>query len=101
MHNGNLSFVSAHGRPYEIAPVYDMLPMAFRPGSSGNLPNSLNSANLQSCIPPTTWRLALDLADAYLARMRADSRFTEGWMPCMAALGRHVEDARQRIGRLG
>ena len=101
MHNGNLSFVSAHGRPYEIAPAYDMLPMAFRPGSSGNLPNSLNSANLQSCIPPTTWRLALDLADAYLARMRADSRFTEGWMPCMAALGRHVEDARQRIGRLG
>jgi hypothetical protein len=101
MHNGNLSFVSAHGRPYEIAPAYDMLPMAFRPGSSGNLPNSLNAANLQSCIPPTTWRLALDLADAYLARMRADSRFTEGWMPCMAALGRHVEDARQRIGRLG
>jgi len=101
MHNGNLSFVSAHGRPYEIAPAYDMLPMAFRPGSSGNLPNSLNSANLQSCIPPTTWRLALDLADAYLARMRADGRFTEGWMPCMAALGRHVEDARQRIGRLG
>ena len=101
MHNGNLSFVSAHGRPYEIAPAYDMLPMAFRPGSSGNLPNSLNAANLQSCIPPTTWRLALDLADAYLARMRVDSRFTEGWMPCMAALGRHVEDARQRIGRLG
>lgn len=101
MHNGNLSFVSEHGRPYEIAPAYDMLPMAFRPGSGGNLPNSLNSANLQSCIPPVTWRQALDLAEAYLARMRADGRFTEGWMPCMAALGRHVEDARQRIGRLG
>ena len=101
MHNGNLSFVSEHGRPYQIAPAYDMLPMAFRPGSGGNLPDGLNSANLQSCIPPAAWRQALELAEAYLAKARADDRFTEGWMPCMAALGRHVEDARQRIGRLG
>ncbi|MBK9325340.1 MAG: type II toxin-antitoxin system HipA family toxin YjjJ [Hydrogenophilales bacterium] len=101
MHNGNLSFVSEHGKPYQLAPAYDMLPMAFRPGSGGHLPDSLNSANPQSCVPPVGWRRALDLAEAYLARMRADGRFTEGWMPCVAALGRHVEDARQRIGRLG
>lgn len=101
MHNGNLSFVSDHGRPYGIAPAYDMLPMAFRPGSGGNLPDSLNPANLQPCIAPATWRQALDLAEAYLARMRADGRFMAGWGPCLDALGRHVEDARQRIGRLG
>lgn len=101
MHNGNLSFVSEQGRPYSIAPAYDMLPMAFRPGSGGNLPDSLNPANLQPCVPPATWRQALGLAEAYLARMRVDGGFTEGWMPCLAALGRHVEDARQRIGRLG
>lgn len=101
MHNGNLSFVSEQGRPYDIAPAYDMLPMAFRPGSGGNLPDNLNPANLQSCVPPATWRQALDLAEAYLARMRADDRFTRGWLPCMAALERHVEDARQRIARLG
>jgi hypothetical protein len=101
MHNGNLSFVSEHGRPYEIAPAYDMLPMAFRPGSGGNLPDSLNSANLLSCISSAIWRQALDLAETYLANMRSDGRFTEGWGPCMVALRRHVEDARQRIGRLG
>jgi len=100
MHNGNLSFVADHGRPYEIAPAYDMLPMAFRPGSGGNLPDSLNSANLRSCITPVTWRQALDLAEAYLAKIRADGRFTEGWAPCVFALARHVEDARQKIGRL-
>jgi hypothetical protein len=100
MHNGNLSFVSEHGRPYRIAPAYDMLPMAFRPGSGGQLPDSLNPANLQSCVPPAAWRRASVLAEAYLDTMRGDGRFTTGWVPCLAALGRHVEDARQRIGRL-
>jgi hypothetical protein len=101
MHNGNLSFVSDHGRPYEIAPSYDMLPMAFMPGNGGNLPDSLNPANLRSCITPATWQHALGLAETYLKRMREDGRFTEGWVPCMHAFGQHIEDARQRIGRLG
>ena len=100
MHNGNLSFVSEQGRPFEMAPAYDMLPMAFRPGMGGNLPDSLNSANLLPGITPSTWRQALELAEAFLVRMRAEGRFTEGWVPCVAALGRHVEDARQKIGRL-
>lgn len=97
----NLSFVSEQGRPYEIAPSYDMLPMAFRPSSGGNLPDSLNSASLLPCITTATWRQALDLAETYLTRLRADGRFTEGWQPCMVALARHVEGARQRIARLG
>jgi hypothetical protein len=101
MHNGNLSFISERGRPYEIAPAYDMLPMAFRPGSGGNLPDKLSSANLLSCINPGTWRQALDLAESYLAKMREDDRFTAGWVPCVIAMGQHVEDARQRMGRLG
>jgi hypothetical protein len=100
MHNGNLSFVAEQGRPFEIAPAYDMLPMAFRPGISSNLPDSLNSANLLPGITPSTWRQALELAEACLASMRAEGRFSEGWAPCVAALGRHVEDARQKIGRL-
>lgn len=101
MHNGNLSFVSDHGRPYGIAPSYDMLPMAFRPGNGGNLPDSLNPANLQSHVNSATWRQALGLAETYLDKMREDARFTVGWVPCLDALGRHVEDARQRIARLG
>ena len=101
MHNGNLSFVAEQGRPYKIAPAYDMLPMAFRPGTGGNLPDSLNSANLQTCVSPATWRLVLGLAEAYLAKLRADGRFTAGWGPCMVALELHVEGARQGIGRLG
>lgn len=100
MHNGNLSFVAEQGKPYEMAPAYDMLPMAFRPGSGGDLPDSLNRALLPSCIPLPAWRQALVLAESYLARMGAQAGCTPGWMPCLAALRRHVEDARQSVARL-
>lgn len=38
MHPGNLSFVTDSGRPYELAPAYDMRPIAFAPRSSSELP---------------------------------------------------------------
>ena len=37
MHQGNLSFLRITQRPVMLAPLYDMLPMAFAPASSGNL----------------------------------------------------------------
>lgn len=101
MHNGNLSFISEHGRPYHLAPAYDMLPMAFRPLASGTLPDSLPAARLHSSVSAETWRQALSLADLFTERMRGDERFSSEWDPCADALTRHIEDARLRIGRLG
>jgi hypothetical protein len=101
MHNGNLSFIADHDRPYEIAPSYDMLPMAFKPGNSGHLPDRLIPANLHACIPSAIWRQTLGMADTYLDAMQQDVRFTEGWRPCQAALARHIAEARLRIERLG
>lgn len=101
MHNGNLSFVSEHGRPYQLAPAYDMLPMAFRPLSSGTLPDSLPTARLHPSVQAEAWRKALALADDFIGRMNADERFSTDWKPCAEALARHVEDARAKIGRLG
>jgi hypothetical protein len=101
MHNGNLSFLSEHGRPYQLAPAYDMLPMAFRPLSSGTLPDSLPAARLHPSVHADTWRQALGLADEFIRRMNADGRFSNNWKPCTDALARHVEDARAKIGRLG
>ena len=101
MHNGNLSFVSEHGRPYQLAPAYDMLPMAFRPLSSGTLPDSLPAARLHPSVQADTWRQALRLAAEFIRRMNADGRLSEDWKPCAAALVQHIEDARAKIGRLG
>lgn len=101
MHNGNLSFVSEHGRPYQLAPAYDMLPMAFRPLSSGALPHNLPSARLHPSVPPETWRQALALANEFIGRLNGDARFSDDWRPCVDALVQHIEDARVKIGRLG
>lgn len=38
MHYGNISLFLNEKRPLALAPVYDMLPMAYRPGLEGRLP---------------------------------------------------------------
>ena len=50
MHAGNLSWVSEHGRPYNIAPAYDMTPMAFAPSNSGKLPNTVPAMTLHASV---------------------------------------------------
>jgi hypothetical protein len=56
MHHGNLSFISAHGRPYHLAPAYDMLPMGFAPKSGGGMVNTLRPASLPEVIEGDTAR---------------------------------------------
>ncbi len=101
MHNGNLSFVAEHGRPYQLAPAYDMLPMAFAPRSGGALPDSLPAARLHPGIHTETWHMAIALADEFIMNMERDGRLSDGWAPCARALVQHFEEARKRIGRLG
>ncbi len=46
MIGNNLSLISEHGRPYSIAPAYDMTPMAFAPRSGGGLTDALSEATI-------------------------------------------------------
>lgn len=101
MHPGNLSFVTDSGRPYQLAPAYDMLPMAFAPRSSGELPATLPAAGFDSQISTAQWRQALALAQTYLGRLNSEADFTSGFGECLSALARHLQTAAERIGRLG
>lgn len=101
MHNGNLSFISEQGRPYEIAPSYDMTPMAFAPRSSGGLPDTLSAANIQASVPNETWRRAEILAQAFYTRIIATPGFSHRFGPCITALKQHIASASAKIGRLG
>ena len=101
MHHGNLSFVSAPGRPYALAPAYDMLPMGFQPRSGGALTDTLPAATLHASVGPAVWMRALTLATAYLARLTAEGRFTPRFAPCLGSLAAHLVDARRKIERLG
>ncbi len=101
MHSGNLSFVSEHGRPYSLAPAYDMTPMAFAPRSGGGLPDTIAEATIHASVPNETWRRAEELARLFLARVLASPGFSNRFEPCIDALERHINTAGTKIGRLG
>ena len=100
MHAGNLSFVSEHGRPYQLAPAYDMLPMGFAPKSGGEIPASLSPAKLHPYISPTIWRTAENVARTYVGTLRNETGFSESFQPCISALETHIETASAVIARL-
>ena len=101
MHNGNLSFIAADGRPHDLAPAYDMTPMAFAPRSGGGLPDTLAEAGIHASVGNSGWRQARQLATIFLARVMADARFSDRFKPCISALAQHIEAAGVKIERLG
>lgn len=101
MHHGNLSFISSHGRPYHLAPAYDMLPMGFAPKSGGGMVNTLRPAMLLDAITGEIWHESLELAERFYALISDCNRFSASFAPCVAALRAHLDEARSRISRLG
>jgi Uncharacterized protein related to capsule biosynthesis enzymes len=101
MHHGNLSFISCHGRPYQLAPAYDMLPMGFAPKTGGEIVNTLRPATLLDAISGEIWQEALMLAENFFALASESSRFSDNFGQCLAALRSHLDEARSRIARLG
>lgn len=100
MHAGNVSFIGAHGRPYQLAPAYDVLPMAFAPRSGGAVNNTLPPASLTATVNGDTWREALRLAEIFFATVHECNGFSAGFTPCIEALRRHIDEAASRIARL-
>lgn len=100
MHGGNLSFVSEHGRPFHMAPAYDMTPMAFAPSSSGKLPSIVPALSLHASVHNDHWRLAQSMAQSYLAALQACPDFSADFEVCMAALAAHLDNASAQISRL-
>ncbi len=101
MHTGNISFVSEHGRPYDLAPAYDMLPMGFAPKSGGGIPTTLLEATIHADIPPEVWTRAAQVAQRYLEHLRNEQRFSTAFQPCIEALADHIQTALGKIARLG
>ena len=100
MHYGNLSFVSEHGRPFELAPAYDMTPMAFAPTSSGRIPDAIPSIMLNSCVRNENWRRAKQMAHQYLDSLRATNGFNAEFQTCIDALSTHLDSVAAQIARL-
>ena len=99
MHGGNLSFMS-EGRPYQLAPAYDMTPMAFAPTAGGDLVQRELVLNVGNDVPAQAWHQALPLAQEFVGRLRACDALSEGFQPCMALLTARMAEAGDRIARL-
>ncbi|MCB1898545.1 HipA domain-containing protein [Cognatazoarcus halotolerans] len=100
MHAGNLSFVSHQGRPYQLAPAYDVLPMGFAPRGGGAIIDTLAPASLTASVDGDTWREALRLAEEFVATLEASTGFSGSFSPCLGAIRRHIDEAASRIARL-
>lgn len=101
MHHGNLSFISHDGRPYQLAPAYDVLPMGFAPKASGAITNELRPASLPEVVSGDIWQEAQCLAENFFAIASNCDRFSARFAPCLEALRRHLDEAKSRIARLG
>ena len=101
MHAGNLSFVSDTGRPYHLAPAYDMTPMAFAPSSGGKLNKTIPSLALHASVRNSHWHQALVMAQSFLAALRNCGQFSADFEMCLDALEVHLNIASQQIARLG
>jgi hypothetical protein len=68
MHTGNLSFYNAGDGELRLAPVYDMLPMAFAPLRSGAMA-SCHTLTITALAQGKQWRQAYDMADRFWAQL--------------------------------
>jgi hypothetical protein len=103
MHMGNLSFLGDTGRPYTLAPAYDMLPMDFAPTSGGALRDALAPLRLPADVPLPVWHEVLPWAEAWyrrLAQGQADGLISAAFSPCLRAIEGRLVQARDLIGRV-
>ena len=101
MHTGNLAFVTEEGRPYRLAPAYDVLPMGLAPRASGAVADTLPPLTLRPEGPNAVWHEALPLAREYLTRLQAEPRLSAAFAPALRALEERVQAAAVTMERLG
>ncbi len=100
MHAGNLSFFTDGEKPYALSPIYDMLPMAFAPERSGQLPCTIPIFHAEARVAPKVWRAALLLAREFMQKIKKEPRFSPRFLPCLQVLEAHLTAAEMQIARL-
>jgi len=100
MHSGNLSCLSEGRRPYELAPAYDMTPMAFAPTAGGGLLDRALELTVGEQVSAAAWKEALAMAQVFVRRVEDQEGFSAGFDACKAELVRHLTVAAERVGRL-
>ncbi|MCC6766107.1 MAG: type II toxin-antitoxin system HipA family toxin YjjJ [Deltaproteobacteria bacterium] len=76
MHLANLALFIDDDLPLGLAPLYDMLPMHYRPTTTGELPHRDLVPALPKPRQLAAWRRAAIIAESFWQLVAADARFT-------------------------
>jgi len=97
MHDGNLSFEPGPAATLSVAPVYDMLPMAYRPQVGVELPAVDFTPRLP--LPPQreAWVQAAEAAQRFWAQSADDARISAGFRAICAENQQRVAAAYRRV----
>ena len=99
MHGGNLSFFTdLDTHVVRLAPVYDMLPMHYRPNEGGSVRDEPFNLPMPDLAAPEIWSRATMLAMEFWRRTGEDIRIGENFRKlCIDNIGR-IDDWRMRYG---
>lgn len=92
MHLGNAALVLNCERPFALAPMYDMLPMLFRPGSGGEIVPRQLQISLPTPDLRAEWMIAAAAAQDFWAEVLACPQLTAGFVPI-------AQDALDKVTR--
>ncbi len=98
MHLGNAGLVLADARPLALAPAYDMLPMAFRPATSGEVIAREYDVALPTPDAGDDWRQAAAMALEFWRGIADRDEISTGFRAIAAQAADALQRAVDRIG---
>ncbi len=98
MHFGNLSFFLDQALPLSPCPSYDMLPMFYRPGASGNLPMQSHQPKPPAPANLSYWQRAAAWATVFWQRVAEHPDVSADFHTLADGNRIQVEQMRQRFG---
>ena len=100
MHYGNASLFLGPERPLSLAPVYDMVPMLYRPGVEGHLPDAPVSPTPPPPEALPVWAEAARLAESFWARLAGNGLASPSFRDISANCVDAVTGMRNRFASL-
>jgi serine/threonine protein kinase HipA of HipAB toxin-antitoxin module len=99
MHFGNLGFfTNLNSRVVRLAPVYDMLPMHYRPGAGGSIRDEAFALPAPDLRNVQTWSQASDMAQLFWQRAGNDQRIDDNFRALCVGNAQRLGDWRKRYG---
>lgn len=99
MHGGNLSFYYAGEGELTLAPVYDMLPMAFAPLRSGAMAFS-HTVTITPVAQGKHWRQAYDMAELFWAKLLTNIDISEEFKGIARTMQLELQTKKDLIERM-